>query len=143
MANRKNLELICEISEALLRPLELEAICEKILEYIFYNLKRINSCAILMIDKNSNNIYKLMDKARGYGNKGDVNYSRSIARQVANEGKAVIIADLGNEGEIEPSESMDELVEESTISLVIGSVEFKFLSSTELLRKFSLIPVTL
>ena len=91
IANRKNLELICEISEALLRPLELEAICEKILEYIFYNLKRINSCAILMIDKNSNNIYKLMDKARGYGNKGDVNYSRSIVSQVANVGAAPAI----------------------------------------------------
>ena len=50
IANRKNLELICEISEALLRPLELDTICEKILEHILYNLKRITSCENLIPD---------------------------------------------------------------------------------------------
>ncbi|MGD9158691.1 MAG: FHA domain-containing protein [Desulfobacteraceae bacterium] len=106
MAKRKNLELICEITETLLRPLELEAICNKILEYIFYSLKRISSCSILMLDKNNDNIYKLMDKTRDSHPKGDVNYSRSIVRQVVNEGNAVMIADLDNEGETEPSESI-------------------------------------
>ncbi len=123
IANRKNLELICEIAEALLRPLELDAVCEKILEYIFYSLKRINSCSILMIDKNNDNIYKLMGKTRGSGQEGDNSYSRSIVRQVVKEGNAVMIADIDNEEEIEPSESMELLSIKSImcIPLISGS----------------------
>ena len=109
IAKRKNLELICEISETLLHPLELDAICNKILEYIFYSLKRISSCAILMVDKNNNNIYQLMGKARDPHHEGDVNYSRSIVRQVVNEGNALMIADLDNEEDTEPSESMERM----------------------------------
>ncbi len=106
IANRKNLELICEISEALLHPLELDALCEKILDYILYNLRRVSSCSILMIDKNSDNIYKLMDRTRDSHRGSDVNYSLSIVRQVVDEGNATMIADL-DDLDIEPTESME------------------------------------
>ncbi|MBN2418089.1 MAG: FHA domain-containing protein, partial [Deltaproteobacteria bacterium] len=107
MANRKNLELICGISEALLRPIELDAICEKIIDYIFYSLKRVTSCAILMVDQNNNNIHKLMDKVKDPENEGVMNYSRSIVWQVVNERNAIMIEDIDKENEIAPSESME------------------------------------
>ena len=109
IANRKNLELICEISEVLLRPLELDVLCEKILYYIFYYLKRINKCAILMLDKNSNNIYILKDKARDLQTKGELNYSRRIVRQVLNEVQALMIRDQDFEEETGPSESRERI----------------------------------
>ena len=108
VANRKNLELICGISEALLRPLELDAICEKILEYVFSSLKRISSCSILMVNKDNNKIYKLMGKTRDSDNKNDViDYSHSIVWQVVNERNALMIADMENESGIEHTESME------------------------------------
>ncbi len=107
MLKKKNLELISEISEALIRPSEISAICDRIFDYIFYNMKRIDSCAILMVDKNSSNIYRLGDRAKDMQSGEDVKYSRSIVWQVVNEKKALMIADLDGDKNIEPSESME------------------------------------
>ena len=107
MLKKRNLELISEISRALIQPSEITDICDRILDYIFYNMKRIDSCAILMVDHHRENIYRLRERLKGIRPAKEVNYSRSIVWQVVNEKKALMIADLDGEEDIEPSESME------------------------------------
>jgi len=98
ITNRRNLELIHEVSVSLMQSLDLKTICEKILDALFYCLKRIDSGSILMVDEYSGNIIQLMNKTRDPNSYMDKNYSQSIVRQVLDEGRALMIEDVDDYG---------------------------------------------
>ncbi|MFC1494841.1 FHA domain-containing protein [Thermodesulfobacteriota bacterium] len=98
ITNRRHLELIYEVSVALIQSLDLKTMCEKILDSLFHCLKRLDSGAILMIDENSGNIIQLMNKSRDPGSSHEINYSQTIVRQVIDEGRALMIENVDEYG---------------------------------------------
>lgn len=108
ITNRRHLELIYEISVALIQPHNFRSVCEKILDSLFYCLKKLDSSAILMIDPESGNIVKIMDKTRDPDLIHEVNYSQTIVRQVIEEGRALMIENI-EDYESELSESMERM----------------------------------
>lgn len=108
ITNRKHLELIYEVSVALIQSLDLKTICEKILDSLFSCLKRLDSGAILMVDENSGNIIQIMNKSRDPDFIHEVNYSQTIVRQVIDEGRALMIENV-DDYEDDLSESVERL----------------------------------
>lgn len=108
ITNRKHLELIYEVSVALIQSADLKTMCGKILDSLFYCLKGIDSGAILMVDEDSGEITQLTNKSRDPDPSNDINYSRTIVKRVIDENSALMIENMDDyEGDL--SESIERM----------------------------------
>ncbi|UCF84628.1 MAG: PAS domain S-box protein [Desulfobacteraceae bacterium] len=106
ITDRKKLELIYEISTLLMQSLDIDEICEKIMNSLFHDLKSIDSGAILLIDDNSGDLQERIYKARNNKKDFKMHYSRTIVDRVIREGKAVLMSDTSREQEYDLSDSI-------------------------------------
>ena len=93
----KNLELMYKVANVLMQSLNINEILEKILDYIFDQLKRIERGAILLVNTNTGELEQITGRSRYGGGKSAFTYNQSIANRVMNEGKPVAISDMGME----------------------------------------------
>ena len=102
----KNLELIYKVSNVLMQSLDIDEILEKILDYIFDLLKRIDRGAILLTNNETGKLEQIIGRSKFEKGKNSISYSRTIADKVMKGGKPLTMADLTQENPDDFSESM-------------------------------------
>jgi signal transduction histidine kinase/ActR/RegA family two-component response regulator len=107
MTSPRNLDLIYKISNVLMRSLNINETMEKILDYIFELLKRIDRGVIILVDSDSGQILDVISRVSDRGDRTSRMYSRSIVEKAISERKAVIMSDTQTEKESDRSESME------------------------------------
>lgn len=97
ITKRKDLETIHEVSTILMQTLDINEICEKIMDSLFSLFTNTGNGAILLIDSETGELKEIL--ARSRHNEGNIqsNYSRTIVNRVMRDGKAVIMADTSQE----------------------------------------------
>ncbi|MBN1103072.1 MAG: FHA domain-containing protein [Deltaproteobacteria bacterium] len=107
ITDRDKLEMIFEVSTLLMQTLDINQLCEKILDSLFRSLQRIDGGVILLVDTDTEEPREVI--ARSRGDRGDVKvrFSRTIVTKVIREGKAVMMSDISQEEESELSESIE------------------------------------
>jgi signal transduction histidine kinase/ActR/RegA family two-component response regulator len=103
----RNLQLLYNVSRVLMQSLDTNQIFEKILDYIFDLLKRIDRGAILLVDEKTGKISEAVARPTGTLKDSDRVYSRTVVNKVLHEGKAVIMSNTMREDETDRSESME------------------------------------
>jgi len=93
ITDRKNLDLIYEVSATLLRTLDIGELCEKIMNALFFHFKRIDMGIILLRDQASGEMKEVFARARDKTKPPAGNYSRSVVERVVRQSKAVMISD--------------------------------------------------
>jgi diguanylate cyclase (GGDEF)-like protein len=118
---KKELELIYDISVELLGSLDLTELCEKVLDSIFGCLKRIDSGFIFLVEPESGKLKKIASRLRE-GNRTEApGYSRSLVRRVVKEGKAVMMPNTAMEDKADISDSMEKIRVKSVICVPLVS----------------------
>jgi signal transduction histidine kinase len=107
ITTRKNLELIYEISTVLMKSLDVNEICEKIMDSLFSAFERIEFGIILWIDNQTGNLKEIVGRSSDNKTRIKAKYSRTIVNRVIHDGKAVIISDTSQEDEYDLSESIE------------------------------------
>jgi GAF domain-containing protein len=87
------MELIYKVSNVLMESSDLKEIAEKIHNYIFRLLKRIDRCVLILIDRKTGKISKAITKSRKPSTDKEKTYSGDVVERVIREGKAVMIPD--------------------------------------------------
>jgi signal transduction histidine kinase/ActR/RegA family two-component response regulator len=103
----RNLQLIYNVSRVLMQSLDINQIFEKILDYIFDLLKRIDRGAILLVDERTGKISEMVSRSKENLKESERTYSRTVVNAVLQEGKAVIMSNTMREDRSERSESME------------------------------------
>lgn len=103
----KDLELISKVSNILMQSLNINEVLQKILDYIFELLKRIDKGAILLIDRKTGDISEVILGSEKGTDDSRILYSRTVVERVVREGKPVIISDSYSEDEVDLSESLE------------------------------------
>jgi signal transduction histidine kinase/pSer/pThr/pTyr-binding forkhead associated (FHA) protein len=106
ITNRKNLEVIYEVSTVLMQTFDIDDICEKIMDTLFSYFKRINSGAIILIDDKTGDLKVITSRSRNSRKQIKSKYSRTIVNRVIREGRAVIMSDTSREDKDNLSDSM-------------------------------------
>jgi len=106
-ASLRNLQLIYNVSRVLMQSLDIDRIFEKILDYIFELLKRIDRGAILLVDERTGKISEMVCRSNDPVKDSDRVYSRTVVNKVLQEGKAVIMSNTMREDASERSKSME------------------------------------
>ncbi|TET87131.1 MAG: response regulator, partial [Desulfobacteraceae bacterium] len=102
----KNLELIYKVSNVLVQSLDIDEILQKILDYIFDLLKRIDRGTILLINSDTGKLEQIIGRSKFDKEKTNISYSRTIAEKVMKEGKPLTMPDLTQEDTENFSDSM-------------------------------------
>jgi pSer/pThr/pTyr-binding forkhead associated (FHA) protein len=89
----KDLALIYKASELLRQSLKINDIFEKILEYLFETLPRIDRAAILLYDYEKGGITQVNGKSRHNQVKKATYYSQPVVDKVFKDGKAIRMSD--------------------------------------------------
>ncbi|MFC1869116.1 ATP-binding protein [Thermodesulfobacteriota bacterium] len=105
--NRRRLEKIHEVSTLLSQSLDIEEICEKIMDSLFYCLKEMDSGIVLLIDSNTGELEEKISRSRENNKDIKVSYSRTIVDRVMREGKALVMVDTRQEDQEELSDSIE------------------------------------
>ena len=112
---KKELELIADISIKVLGSLDLDELCQKALESIMGLLKRIDSGFVFIIDPESGKLRNVARRIKK-GKRSDAPpYSRSLVRRAAKEGKTVMMLDTYGEDKANVSKSMEKIGVKSMI----------------------------
>ena len=106
ITDRDRLELIYEVSTILSQSLDIDEICEKIMDSLFSALQRIDSGAILLINHETGEHKEIIARSRDIDKSIRINYSRTIVNRVIKEGQAVVMTDTSRENESDLSESI-------------------------------------
>lgn len=107
MSNGERLGLLYKISTFFMETLDIDDICEKIMEALFKCLERIDDGAIILENKKTGELEAVITRERRRGKSGKANYSKTIVKKVMQEGSAVIMCDTKNEDSDELSESIE------------------------------------
>jgi len=102
----KNLELIYKVSNVLMQSLDIDEILEKILDYIFDLLKRIDRGAILLVNNETGELEEIIGRSKFSSGKAIINYSRSIVDKVMKDGRPITMSDLAQKNSGSFSDSM-------------------------------------
>ncbi|MEW6669645.1 MAG: ATP-binding protein [Thermodesulfobacteriota bacterium] len=105
ITNRDKLELIYEMSTLLMQTLDINQICERILDSLFDSLRRIDSGVILLSD--AGGLREVIARSREGREPIHMKYSRTIVNRVMREGRAVMMSDVKREDGAELSESIE------------------------------------
>ncbi|MCK4819374.1 PAS domain S-box protein, partial [bacterium] len=104
--NRRRLEKIHEVSTFLTQSLDIDEICEKIMDSLFYCLKEIDSGIVLLIDSKTGELEERISRSRDSKKDIKMRYSRTIVDRVIREGKALMMADTRHEDQEKISDSI-------------------------------------
>jgi signal transduction histidine kinase/ActR/RegA family two-component response regulator len=103
----KNLELIYNVASVLMQSLDISETLERILDYIFDLLKRIDRGAIILADSDTGKIMDVISRSVPKGEVGEGTYSRKIVTEVLRKGEPVIYVESDEERTGDRSESME------------------------------------
>ncbi len=117
----KNLELIYKVSNVLVQSLDIDEILQKILDYIFDLLKRIDRGAILLINSDTGKLEQIIGRSKFDKEKTNISYSRTIAEKVMKEGKPFNMPDLTQEDTENFSDSMRRMKSVMCVPLISRS----------------------
>jgi diguanylate cyclase (GGDEF)-like protein len=112
---KKELEVIYDISVELLGSLDLNEVCGKALDSITSLLKRIDSGFVFVIDPESGKLKNIASRFKEGTNPNAPRYSRSLIRRVVKEGKAVVIPTTATENKADLSDSVEKIGVKSVI----------------------------
>lgn len=102
----KNMELFYKVSDALMQSLNINETLEKILNYVFDLLKRLDRAVFILVDEKTGEFSKVIIRFKKSSGKKVSMYSRTIVEQVLREGKPITIPNTLGAGAPDPSESM-------------------------------------
>ncbi len=102
----RNMELVYKVSNVLMQSLNTTELFEKILDYLFDLLKRIDRGAILLTDNRTGEVEQVIARSRYGDHKDSLNYSRTIVNKVLSESKPVTMPDMRREEMDDLSASM-------------------------------------
>jgi len=117
----KNLELIYNVSNVLVQSIDIDEILQKILDYIFDLLKRIDRGAILLTNSETGKLEQIIGRSKFDKHKTHINYSRTIAEKVMKEGKPFTMPDLALEDTNNFSDSMRRMKSVMCVPLISRS----------------------
>ena len=117
----KNLELIYKVSNVLVQSLDIDEILQKILDYIFDLLKRIDRGAILLTNSDTGKLEQIIGRSKFDKEKININYSRTIAEKVMKERKPFTMPDLSQEDKENFSDSMRRMKSVMCVPLISRS----------------------
>ena len=106
ITDRDRLEMIYDVSTVLLQSLDIDEICEKIIDALFSALPGIESGSVLLIDHETGEHKKVAARARNKGQNFGARHSRTIVSRVIDEGKAIMMSDTRHEAEKDLSTSI-------------------------------------
>ncbi|UCG12092.1 MAG: response regulator [Deltaproteobacteria bacterium] len=106
ITDRRNLELVYEVSSALMQSLDINEICEKVMDYLFRCFRGIDSGAILLIDHKKTKLKEVVTRFRNNDENLKIKYSRTTVSRVIREGKALVVSDTSLENLENLSESI-------------------------------------
>jgi len=106
ITDRDRLELIYEVSTTLSQSLDIDEICEKIMDSLFSSLERIDSGAILLINNKTGEPKEIIARSRDTDKSIRINYSRTIVNRVIRDGQAIVMSDTSREDKSDLSESI-------------------------------------
>jgi signal transduction histidine kinase/CheY-like chemotaxis protein len=109
MTNPKNLELMYKISNVLMESFDINEVLEKIMEYLFECLNRIDRGAILLYEASTGDLSEIIARSRNQDKDVTIDYSRTIVNRVIRDGKPVSMSDTSREEEVDLSDSMKAL----------------------------------
>lgn len=110
MTTQKIMELVYKVSDLMKARLSTDEILEKILEYIFDFLKRIDRSVILLIDEKTGEISKVSSKLRDASEDATL-YCQDVVERVIREGRGVVVPDV-------EAEEQDDLVDTVKLSKI-------------------------
>jgi diguanylate cyclase (GGDEF)-like protein len=112
---KKEVSLVYDICVGMLGSLDLNDLCEKVLESIFDCLKRIDSGYIFLLEPDGGSLKKIASRSRrGAGSKAP-RYSIRLIRRVLKEGKAVMMPNRDAGKKVELSDSLERIGVKSVI----------------------------
>jgi PAS domain S-box-containing protein len=120
VASRRQLETICELSTLMMESLDLQALCEKLMDGLFVWFKRIDSGVILLMDEDSGKPRPLVSRARDERRAG-IAYSHTIVERVIKEGKALLSPNYDDQERHDLSESLKLMRVTSTMCVPLVS----------------------
>ena len=117
MTAKRNLELIYKVSHVLGQTLDINDMLEKILEYVFDLLKRIDRAAIILVnDETGENRQVIIRNKQGMAH-NKMRYSKAVVDRVLETRKAIMIPDAQAEPASELTDTQ-ELVEIGSVMCV-------------------------
>lgn len=105
MTGRRNKELIEKVSEALARSEDLDDILEKVADYIFEILKRIDRVIIILIDPQTGAPMEVVSRTGRAIEKDAGRYSTEVVERVIRDGESFVLSNVGT-GEADLSETL-------------------------------------
>ncbi len=121
--DRKNLELIWEVTELLRKSLSIKEVLEKVMRHIMDSLPRIDTAAIVLYDKQKDEIVETFSTERFENVMEEVRFSQSIVKRAMRDGKAVRMSNTKYEQSDDLSESLNELKIKSVMCVPMISNE--------------------
>ncbi len=109
MTNPKNLQLMYKISNVLMESFDINEVLEKVMEYLFEYLGRIDRGAILLYEESTGNLSEIIARSRTQDADVTIDYSRTIVNRVIRDGKPVSMSDTSREDDVDLSDSMKAL----------------------------------
>jgi pSer/pThr/pTyr-binding forkhead associated (FHA) protein/uncharacterized protein YgiM (DUF1202 family) len=106
ITDRDRLEMIYDVSTVLLQSLDIDEICDKIIDALFSALPGIESGSVLLLDPETGEHRKVAARARNQDQDFGTEHSRTIVRRVIDEGKAIMMSDTRHEAEKDLSASI-------------------------------------
>ncbi|MGD2127141.1 MAG: diguanylate cyclase [Desulfobacteraceae bacterium] len=89
ISSRRRLQQVYEATTFLMRSSDIEEICEKIMDYLFFYFERIDGGTILLVQDNSGELKEVVSRSRDEKALG-VNYDLSIVTRAMHEARAVV-----------------------------------------------------
>lgn len=117
MTAKRNLELIYKVSHVLGQTLDINDMLEKILEYVFDLLKRIDRGAIILVSDETGEQTQVIIRNKEGLTDNTMRYSKAVVERVLETRKAVMIPDARAEGASELADTL-ELVEIGSVMCV-------------------------
>jgi PAS domain S-box-containing protein len=106
MTTSKNLELIYKVANVLVQSLNITELFEKLMDYLFEFLRRIDRGAILLIDEKNGKLKQIIARSKYDTGGTTLNYSRTVVNKVVKEGTPLTVPEMKPEEMDDFSDSM-------------------------------------
>jgi signal transduction histidine kinase/ActR/RegA family two-component response regulator len=93
MTTPKNLEFIYKVANILMQSMDINEILEKMLDYIYELLKRIDRIVIVLTDTESGEVTDVISRSSDEDDEPNIIYSRHIVNEVLKSGEPVFVLD--------------------------------------------------
>ena len=110
MTQPKNMDFFYKVSNVLNQSLDINIIMEKMLDYIFDLLKRIDRGVIILIDSETGEFTSVITRSENAAEGKDAEqplYSKTVVNAVIRNGKPITILDAYGQEEMDVSKSME------------------------------------